>query len=99
MNETILQYLIEIYIRESRSIMDTKYISIIKDIKNKTHNFSCDDDKISIICKNLGPCTLITYQLYHDIIKEVFASKHIKDDEIGHFLMDINDTTFIQHTA
>lgn len=86
----IIKYLVELYLNGKR-VNDSKYNKILQNIIIKTKQISNMDAKINLIYNTLGPCTLITYPLYTDLLRKLFAKNHVSDSMIRNLLLCIND--------
>lgn len=82
LNNSIIKYLI------GKTINDSKYNKILKDIIIQTKQISNMDSQIDII---YNICTLITYALYTDLLRKLFAKNHVSDSMIRNLLLCIND--------
>lgn len=89
-NTTTLRYLIELYLK-GKSINDPRYPGIIKDFISKTKQLPDMLAKLSLIYSNIGPCTIITYNIYYDTTRNMFPDKHVDERIIRQLLFKIND--------
>lgn len=89
MNKQIINYLSQNFI-EGKRIFDSEYTNIVKITTNNIKLKSEDTEKITTLVTEIGPCTIVTYQLYYDILRAAYP-KEVTNDMIENLLDSIND--------
>jgi hypothetical protein len=89
MNRNIISHLSKNFIQGKR-IFDSEYTNIVKITANNIKLKSEDAEKITTLVTEIGPCTIITYQLYYDILRAAYP-KEVTNDMIENLLELIND--------
>jgi hypothetical protein len=92
MNKAIIQHLSQDFI-EGKRMLDSQYDTIVNTTANKLKLISKDKGKIKALITEIGPCTIITYKLYYDIIRKTYP-KEITNNMILTLLETINDIKF-----
>jgi|ERR1700679_734204 hypothetical protein len=89
MNKHIISHLSQDFI-EGKRIFDSEYTNIVKLTTNNIKSKSEDVEKLTTLIIELGPCTIITYSLYFDILRAAYP-KEVTNDMIEQLLESIND--------
>jgi hypothetical protein len=87
MNKVILQYLINDFMQGYHNHADLKYTSFVHKLVQLTKREPSKYKQIKLLHNILGPCTLVTYNLYFDIFHMLYRN----DTKIINLLKQIND--------
>ena len=89
-NFKIIHYLLTLYLKGHR-IKDAQYEKIIHDILSKTKKLSTFEEQLEEIKNTIGPCTLVTYNTYLELLRKLFPRNQISDSLLRALLLNIND--------